>query len=66
MLTIRVKSPSALERYLKMAHWEHIEYSVDVEDTGTKVNFLVKLNTSKDTFEELVHKYHYSNYEILE
>ena len=66
MITIRLKSSSALERYLKMAHWEKIDFSVDVEDTGTKVNFLVKLNTNKQTFEKMVKKYHYSNYEIVE
>ncbi len=66
MLTIRLKSAVALDRYLKMAHWEKIYFSVDVEDTGTKVNFLVKLNTNKKTFVELVKKYHYSNYEIVE
>ncbi len=64
MITLRLKSSSALERYLKMAHWEHIEYSVDVEDTETKIYFLVRLNTSEETFEELARKYHYTNYEI--
>ena len=66
MITIRLKSSSALERYLKMAHWENIDFSVDVEDTGAKVNFLVKLNTNQEAFEEAVKKYHYSNYEIVE
>ena len=61
-------SAAALERYIKMAHYEKIPYEVTVEynEDDTKSFYIFTLNTDIETFIAAVNKYRYRDYTIIE
>ena len=61
-------SAAALERYIKMAHYEKIPYAVDVDydEEKERSSYIFTLDADMDTFMAAVNKYNYKDYTIIE
>ena len=61
-------SGAALERYLKMAHYEGIPFKVDLEysEDNMKSFWILTFDTDPATFQAAVDKYRYKDYIVIE